>query len=73
MRTLVTIDDRQIAELDRLAKQGKTSRAAVIRDAIDGYIAGRKPTPAGRDEAFGIWADRDIDGLEYQDRLRSEW
>jgi hypothetical protein len=28
---------------------------------------------SGIDHAFGLWADRKIDGLEYQRKLRDEW
>ena len=25
------------------------------------------------DDAFGLWGDRAVDGLEYQERVRNEW
>jgi metal-responsive CopG/Arc/MetJ family transcriptional regulator len=71
MRTLVDIPDQQIETLDRLARRQKRSRAAVVREALDEYLARNKAEPI--DKFFGMWADRDIDGLEYQDKMRSEW
>ena len=47
------------------------SRAAVIRAAIEDYLARH---PAGDlDEAFGLWADRPVDGLACERGLRAEW
>jgi metal-responsive CopG/Arc/MetJ family transcriptional regulator len=42
MRTLVVIDDTRIRELDALAKEEKRSRAALIWEAVDDYLAGRR-------------------------------
>jgi len=38
----------------------------------------REPRPVNAskapiDEAFGLWADRHIDGLAYQENIRAEW
>ncbi|CAN7529855.1 CopG family transcriptional regulator [Caballeronia sp. 15715] len=70
-RILVDVPDSQLSDLMLIADADKRSRAAVIRDALDGYIAQRKPV-LGVD-IFGLWKDKDIDGLDYQDTLRSEW
>jgi Arc/MetJ-type ribon-helix-helix transcriptional regulator len=35
--------------------------------------AGHNATKAPLDEVFGIWADRHIDGLAYQETIRAEW
>jgi metal-responsive CopG/Arc/MetJ family transcriptional regulator len=71
MRTLVDLGEAQMRELDSLSKQEKTSRAALIRQAIDDYLAARRRRRDG--EAFGLWGDRAGDGLAYQDKARSEW
>ncbi|VTZ26965.1 CopG family transcriptional regulator [Methylocella tundrae] len=71
MRTLVDLGDAQLQELDNLSKQEKISRAALIRQAIDDYLAARR---RGRDsDAFGLWGERAVDGLAYQEKARSEW
>jgi hypothetical protein len=71
MRTLVDIPDSQLKELTQIGQKRRISRAAVIREAITSYIgkkpSGKKPT------AFGLWGNRKVDGLEYQNKLRSEW
>jgi hypothetical protein len=46
-------------------------RAAVIRDAIEAYISQHKPMLGA--DAFGLWKSKKVDGLEYQQELRSEW
>jgi len=71
MRTIVDIDEKQVTILDEFSKSSHLSRAAVIREAITLFIEKRiKPT---KHSAFGIWKDRNIDALNYQDKLRNEW
>ena len=71
MRTLVDVGDSQLHELDRLSKEEKRSRAALIREAIDDFLAKRLSKYEG--DAFGLWSTRKVDGLAYQNRLRREW
>ena len=74
MRIAVDIPADQLAELTRLAKREGVSRAALIREAIAAFLAEKRKTgDTARDAAFGPWADREEDGLDYQERLRSEW
>lgn len=70
MRTLVDIPDRQIKDLMAICETEKVSRAEVIRQAISLYLENKKPEEV---EAFGIWKDKNIDGLAYQEKMRSEW
>ena len=71
MRTLVDLGDTQIEALDELSKKEKRSRAALIRQAIDDYLAKRHITQG--DDAFGLWGKRKVDGLAYQEKVRKEW
>jgi metal-responsive CopG/Arc/MetJ family transcriptional regulator len=71
MRTLVDLGDTQIQALDELSKREKRSRAALIRQAIDDYLAKRLGKPDGN--AFGLWGKRKMDGLVYQEKVRREW
>jgi len=70
MRILVDANEAQVAALDDLAKREKRPRAAVIRAAIDDYVA--RNTRTSLKESFGLWGTGE-DGLAYQERLRSEW
>ena len=70
MRTLVDIPDKQIKELSALCAAEKMSRAEAIRQAITYYLEKKKPEAV---EAFGLWKDRKVDGLSYQEQVRSEW
>jgi metal-responsive CopG/Arc/MetJ family transcriptional regulator len=75
MRTLVNLPEKQIKVLNMLSKQRKVSRAQLVREAVATFIdtnskAARK---AALDAAFGLWKDREIDGLEYQKKMRAEW
>ncbi len=71
MRTLIDIEENQIRELDRLAKKEKQSRAALIREAVSDYL--RKRQSKTLDDGFGLWGDRKVDGLAYQEKIRGEW
>ena len=71
MRISVDLGETQIQALDELSKKEKRSRAALIRQAIDNYLAERH----GKQEsnAFGLWGHRKVDGLAYQEKVRCEW
>jgi hypothetical protein len=47
------------------------SRAEAVRQAIAAYLAEKRKKPTV--DVFGLWADRGIDGLEYQEKMRAEW
>ncbi|MEI7456094.1 MAG: ribbon-helix-helix protein, CopG family [Nitrosomonadales bacterium] len=70
MRTLVDIPDRQLNELAALCAAERLPRAELIRQAIAAYIE-KKRTPVV--DAFGLWKPHKIDGLAYQEQVRSEW
>ena len=70
MRALIEIPDGQIAALAAICTSEKASRSEIIRRAIALYIEQAAPAPA---EAFGLWRDSPVDGLVYQERMRSEW
>jgi predicted transcriptional regulator len=71
MRTLIDMEDQQVQELDDIARRLKLSRAAVVRRAVAEFLDRNAVTELG--DAFGLWGDRKDDGLEYQERMRSEW
>lgn len=71
MRTLVDIGDSELKALDELSKKEKRSRAALIREAINDYLARRRGRLEG--DAFGLWGRRKVDGLAYQEQVRGEW
>ena len=69
-RILVDIPQKYIDDLGAIARVEKSSRAEVIRKAIASYVEQNKPVST---DAFGIWKDRPVDGLDYQETIRSEW
>jgi metal-responsive CopG/Arc/MetJ family transcriptional regulator len=71
MRTLVDLGETQVQALDDLARKDKRSRAAVIREAVEEYL--KKHRVSDQRDAFGLWGDRKMDGLAYQERVRGEW
>jgi metal-responsive CopG/Arc/MetJ family transcriptional regulator len=71
MRTLVDIPDKDLTRLNKLSRDRKVSRAHLVRTAVERYL--REEEPDSLDQLFGIWKDRNIDGLEYQEQMRREW
>ena len=71
MRTLVDIPEQELGLLTKLGQQKGVSRAHLVRTAITQYLESQKQDTL--DLAFGMWADRKIDGLEYQEKMRREW
>ena len=71
MRALIDMSDAQVEALDTLAKRMRQSRAALIRTAIDDYLDRhhREQVEGG----FGLWGNRTVDGLAYQEKVRDEW
>lgn len=77
MRTIIDLTDEQLAALKRLCEREKISRAEAVRRAVDKLLQEQESATADRkadlDAVFGAWKHRNIDGLEYQRKIRSEW
>jgi len=71
MRTIVDLPDDQVRALARLCARHGLSRAEVVRRAVAAYLAAHPETT--QDDVFGIWSDRGLSGLGYEDRVRAEW
>ena len=79
-RAIISLGDKGIPHLDRIAKSRGVSRSAVIRQAVDRVIEESVPDADDRglreaavDAALGTWKDRrDIgDAVEWQRRERA--
>ena len=70
MRTLVDLPDAELEQLTALSKVRRVSRAELIRQAVAGYLEQNK---AGVDASFGLWREKAVDGVAYQEQLRGEW
>jgi metal-responsive CopG/Arc/MetJ family transcriptional regulator len=71
MRTLIDLPEDQLRALTEIGRRTGQSRAAVIRDAVAGYLATRRGD--GEAAAFGLWGPKAPDGLAYQRKARAEW
>jgi len=71
MRALIDMNDAQVEALDAIAKRERQSRAALIRAAIDDYLD--RHHRAQVEDGFGLWGQRKVDGLAYQEEARREW
>jgi len=72
MRTIVTIPDNQIKEIESLCHEQHISRSELIRLSLSAYISSHKAL-RNNDTAFGILKGNSVDAIEHQDKLRSEW
>ena len=73
MRVLADLEKPQLEALAQICEREGSSRAALLREAVDDLIA--KKSHAGMEAAFGLWKDKVpyADGLEMQEALRAEW
>jgi DNA-binding phage protein len=70
-RILIDLTESQLEALAKMVKAEQRPRASIIRDAIETYLSSHKPALAP--DVFGLWKSKKLDGLEYQQELRSEW
>lgn len=74
MRTTIELPEEQAKSLKKLCKEESISHAEAIRRAVHYYISNRNKTIHSKlRKSFGIWKKRNIDGLEYQQKIREEW
>lgn len=71
MRTLIDIPQEDLALLNQLGKKAGKSRAELVRQAISAYLEQYKA--AKRSTGFGLWKNKPIDGVDYQNKIRGEW
>jgi Ribbon-helix-helix protein, copG family len=70
MRTTIDIPDDQAGLLAVACRRNGISQAEAIRRSIALFIKQEVP---GAEGAFGLWKERGIDGVEFQQSLRREW
>jgi hypothetical protein len=71
MRTLVDIPAEDLKLINGVVKTLDISRAEFVRRAISKSLEPHRLSQ--KQEAFGLWAKRPVDGLKYQERMREEW
>lgn len=71
MRILVDVNEAQVNALDMLSRRMRRSRAALIRAAMDDFLARHHREQV--EDGYGLWGRREVDGLAYQEKVRGEW
>lgn len=71
MRTVIDLPSAQVEALTEICRRERISRAEAIRRAVGAYLKAGAGDAAA--EAFGLWAPRRIDALQYERGLRDEW
>jgi predicted transcriptional regulator len=71
MRALIDIPEDMAKALNELGARRKTSRARLVREAIDEYLARQRA--GDPNAAFGLWGRDAGDGVTWQRKIRAEW
>ncbi len=73
-RTQIYLTDEQHRAIEAIAERREQTKSAIIREAIDRYIADSQVSRRRElmHQAAGIWADRE-DLPEFFEELRREW
>lgn len=71
MRALIDIPEEMAQALSELGARRKTSRARLVREAIDEYL--ERQAAGDRNAAFGLWGKEAGDGVIWQRKIRAEW
>ena len=66
----MNIPQKHLDDPVSMARAKKRPCDEIIQKAIANDVEQNKPAPA---DAFGIWEGRQVDGLDYQETIRSEW
>lgn len=69
---VIDLPEAQMQALAALVQVQGRPRTALIREAIDAYLAQQRPSDQGVN-VFGMWKNKKPDGLSYQEELRSKW
>ena len=74
MRVLTDIPEDDVEKMDALASKKKSSRAAIIRDAVKMYLVHNSDNQDWIERGYGYWKGRvDIgDPIEYQQAMRED-
>lgn len=71
MRTIIDLPDDQVTMLAALCQREGLSRAEAVRRAVASYLEAKRVSE--REDVFGIWRGRELDGVGYEQALRREW
>ena len=71
MRTIIDLPKDHLEKLSFFAKQAGLSRTEIIRRIVSDWM--KISLPKNSESAFGLWADKKIDSIKFQKKLRDEW
>lgn len=70
-RTIINLQDTLLDQLSEMAENAHISRSELIRQALQTYLEQQAPKAAPN--VFGLWKNKRVDGLAFQNKQRSEW
>lgn len=71
MRTIIDLPSEQVAALSVFCNNLGISRAEAVRRALSKML--EEADDSHFQKAFGAWKHRQIDSVDYVNRLREEW
>lgn len=73
MRIELDLPRELVQRIDDLCAKERKTRDGIIRAAVGALLEREAAFRLAVDEAFGMWKDRELDGLELERQLRAEW
>lgn len=70
-RIVIDLPDEDLRQLDNLKAIRHVARAEIIRQALAGYLENNRAD--GSSNAFGLWGNKKVDGVVYENQIREEW
>ena len=76
VRIIISMPEKDVKMLDRLAKKNKRSRADLVRGYVGEGLKKESEEPTWKEivaKCAGMWKHKNIDTDTYLEQLRSEW
>jgi hypothetical protein len=71
-KKLIELPPEDARSLDYLSKKEHRSQVSIVREAVHHYLVTKNAQGLSR-PGFALWKKKNLDSLEYQRKLRSEW
>ncbi|MCU5773708.1 ribbon-helix-helix protein, CopG family [Erwiniaceae bacterium BAC15a-03b] len=70
-RIVIDLSEEDLRQLDNLKAIRDVSRAELIRQAMAAFLDRNRV--GGNSNAFGLWGNKKVDGVIYENQMREEW
>jgi hypothetical protein len=73
MKVLINFSEEQVDALDKIARHRKCPRMRIVQEAVGYYLSQQSLAKGESLTGFGAWKGKNVDGLQYQRKIRGEW